>query len=101
MTREETLKGLHCCSEFECGECPYKIYEDEGRTYIFRCIHRLMVDLNNLDGFGTIESSESTAGTWSNYSSTMMECSNCKKHVPYHRYQYCPHCGSKNKIEEV
>lgn len=36
-------------------------------------------------------------GTWSNYSSTMMECSNCKKHVPYHRYTFCPHCGSKNK----
>jgi Zn finger protein HypA/HybF involved in hydrogenase expression len=36
-------------------------------------------------------------GTWLNYSSTMMECSNCKKHVPYHRYTYCPHCGSKNK----
>jgi rRNA maturation endonuclease Nob1 len=37
-------------------------------------------------------------GTWSNYSSTMMECSECKKHVPYHRYTYCPHCGSKNKM---
>ena len=36
-------------------------------------------------------------GIWKLYSSTMMECSNCKKHVPYHRYQYCPHCGSKNK----
>ena len=36
-------------------------------------------------------------GTWSLYSSTMMECSNCKKHVPYHRYNYCPHCGSKNR----
>lgn len=34
-------------------------------------------------------------GTWSNYSSTMMECSECKRHVPYHRYKYCPHCGSK------
>jgi predicted amidophosphoribosyltransferase len=29
------------------------------------------------------------------YSSTMMECSKCKKHVPYHRYNYCPHCGAK------
>jgi len=38
-------------------------------------------------------------GSWSNYSSTMMECSNCKKHVPYHRYTFCPHCGSKNKME--
>lgn len=36
-------------------------------------------------------------GTWKHYSSTMMECSNCKKHVPYHRYTFCPHCGSKNK----
>ena len=37
-------------------------------------------------------------GTWTNYSSTMMECSKCKKHVPYHKYTYCPHCGSKNKM---
>ena len=44
---------------------------------------------------------ELTTGNWSNYSSTMMECSNCKKHVPYHKYQYCPHCGSKNKMEAV
>ncbi len=39
-------------------------------------------------------------GTWSLYSSTMMECSACKKHVPYHRYKFCPHCGSKNNIKE-
>lgn len=40
-------------------------------------------------------------GTWNLYSSTMMECSKCKKHVPYHRYNYCPHCGSKNEMEVV
>ena len=34
-------------------------------------------------------------GTWKNYSSTMMECSECQKHVPYHRYEFCPHCGAK------
>ena len=90
MTREETLKGLSYCSEFECKECPYQIYND--KTYILRCMHRLMVDLNEI---------MNKTGTWSNYSSTMMECSNCKKHVPYHKYNYCPHCGSKNKIEEV
>jgi hypothetical protein len=40
-------------------------------------------------------------GSWTNYSSTMMECSICKKHVPYHRYSYCPHCGAKmEKINE-
>jgi hypothetical protein len=42
---------------------------------------------------------ELMSGIWSNYSSTMMECSNCKKHVPYHRYTYCPHCGSKMSKE--
>ena len=40
-----------------------------------------------------------TQGTWKLYSSTMMECSNCKKHVPYHIYEYCPHCGAKMKKE--
>lgn len=38
-------------------------------------------------------------GSWTKYSSTMMICSSCGKHVPYHKYQYCPHCGSKNKME--
>jgi hypothetical protein len=44
---------------------------------------------------------ELTTGSWSTYSSTMMECSICKRHVPYHKYIYCPHCGSKNKMEAV
>ena len=44
---------------------------------------------------------EIMTGSWSTYSSTMMECSNCKKHVPYHRYKFCPHCGSKNKKEGI
>ena len=33
-------------------------------------------------------------GHWEYYSSTMMECSVCKKHVPWHRYKFCPECGS-------
>lgn len=37
-------------------------------------------------------------GTWTLYSSTMMECSRCQKHVPYHKYKYCPHCGSRNNF---
>ena len=88
MTREDTLKGLACCAEFLCGECPYKIYEHV--DYKLRCIHKLIVDLNE---------SKQKSGSWKLYSSTMMECSECKKHVPYHRYSYCPHCGSQNKME--
>jgi hypothetical protein len=90
MTREETLKGLRCCSEFECGECPYKIYDDH--TYTLRCTHRLIVDLQAL---------ELKTGTWKGYSSTMMECSECNKHVPYHRYEFCPDCGAKMKEENT
>jgi hypothetical protein len=33
-------------------------------------------------------------GTWTYYSTTMMECSICGKHVARHRYKFCPECGS-------
>lgn len=39
--------------------------------------------------------SDTERGTWTNYSSTMMECSVCRRHVPNHKYEYCPHCGAK------
>ena len=46
MTREEILKGLECCSEFLCGECPYrKFYSHD---YPLKCIHKLLVDLKEL-----------------------------------------------------
>lgn len=34
-------------------------------------------------------------GHWDWYSSTMMECSVCKRHTARHRFEYCPHCGAK------
>jgi hypothetical protein len=84
MTREEALKGLECCADFECGECPYKIYSHI--DYKFRCNYKLISDLKEI---------MPKAGTWKDYSSTMMECSVCQRHVPYHRYEFCPHCGTK------
>lgn len=42
---------------------------------------------------------EHKEGIWKYYSSTMMECSVCKRHVPYHKYEFCPHCGSKMSKE--
>lgn len=33
-------------------------------------------------------------GTWEYYSTTMMECSKCTRHVPRHKYMFCPHCGA-------
>lgn len=54
----------------------------------------------DLNVYFTDDDLQGPTGTWKLYSSTMMECSNCKRHVPYHRYQYCPHCGSKNSLEK-
>ena len=33
-------------------------------------------------------------GRWEYYSTTMMECSNCKRHTARHKFSYCPHCGA-------
>lgn len=34
-------------------------------------------------------------GEWIPYSVTMMGCSACKRHTARHRFEYCPHCGTK------
>lgn len=34
-------------------------------------------------------------GRWERYSTTMMACNICGKHVPRHRYSYCPNCGAR------
>ena len=39
-------EAIKFCSEFECGECPYKVYDSS--EYTFRCIHILMMDINEL-----------------------------------------------------
>lgn len=36
---------------------------------------------------------------WEYYTHTMMACSICKRHVPRHKFEYCPHCGAKMKEE--
>ena len=43
----------------------------------------------------TIEAEPVQHGWWELYSTTMQECSLCKKHTPRHRYLYCPNCGAK------
>lgn len=48
MEKLDIYKGLKCCSEFLCGECPYQIYDSD--HYKLRCIHKLIVDLNNVIG---------------------------------------------------
>ena len=46
MTKEEILKGVECCAEFLCSECPYQKYEDP--KYLLKCNTALMRDVNDL-----------------------------------------------------
>ena len=91
----------HC---IESNKQPDGYYQLQAHTvmnllgeYLYNGVRELPFDLNV---YFTDDDLTGPTGTWSNYSSTMMECSVCKKHVPYHRYTFCPHCGSKNNIKE-
>jgi hypothetical protein len=52
VTKETVLKGIECCSEFLCGECPYQKYES--KQYSLKCNHMLMLDINELVNTVTI-----------------------------------------------
>ena len=46
MERKDIINAVSACTQFECGICPYQIYDDP--QYKLRCIHRLMEDVNSL-----------------------------------------------------
>lgn len=46
MAKEEILKGIECCAEYLCGECPYQKYEST--QYLLKCNTALMRDINEL-----------------------------------------------------
>lgn len=48
MNKEEIEKGMKCCNEFLCGECPYENDDKVSSQYTMRCIHMLMQDINKL-----------------------------------------------------
>ena len=80
-------KGIECCKEYYCGECPYEIYDDKGGTYILRCINKLMNDLAS-----TMEPVKYKKENGRNI------CPVCKKDAT-HMFmglfsEHCPHCGT-------
>lgn len=52
------------------------------------------VGTREIDKAPTVDAPEVLHGYWLYYSTTMQECSNCNRHTPRHRYNYCPHCGA-------
>lgn len=53
-----------------------------------------------LDNLPKADVAEVKHGEWIPYSTTMMECTVCKRHTPKHRYEFCPHCGARMDGEE-
>ena len=78
---EEVIKKLY--------NTPY--HQHEGESY-YTGLKDVAGELNTLP---TVELPEVKTGTWLWYSTTMMECSNCKRHTARHKFEYCPHCGAK------
>lgn len=46
MTKEEVLKGLECCVDYMCGDCPYQYLASW--EFPIKCMRTLLVDLQNL-----------------------------------------------------
>lgn len=42
----------------------------------------------------TVDAVEVVHGNWVYYSTSMQECSNCKRHTARHKFKYCPYCGA-------
>ena len=49
---------------------------------------------NTLNEQPTVDAVEVVHGNWVYYSTTMQECSNCKRHTARHKFKYCPYCGA-------
>ena len=45
LEKREILRGIECCAEFLCGECPYEKYDIKDKP--LACVHKLMLDIQN------------------------------------------------------
>ena len=90
--RSKALKGLKCCAEFLCGECPYA--EHQHIEYKLRCIHKMHQDLAEV-----LEPKQVVRKPCynSNYPDEFY-CPNCNKFLAFvtnHWNKHCPDCGQK------
>ena len=105
LDKDKIFKGIDCCSEFLCDDCPYhKYHHDE---YKNRCSYKLMLDIKQLKdecGFpDTIdrrwEPQKKFAPNFGVNVIVEYQCSECG-HFETHQTNYCPQCGCKLKKYE-
>lgn len=46
MGEDDVKKGLECCVDYLCGECPYEKYDIKDKP--LRCVHVLLEDLHKM-----------------------------------------------------
>ena len=91
MIREEVFKGLACCADFMCKDCPYQKFSDQ--TYTLRCMHRLMSNMEKLflkPGSWRLETDEEEPSPMFK----LVVCSDCGK-TANNTYNFCPECGKR------
>lgn len=86
--KRETLKEHLYGGKFQegCVGC------DEPGEGCIECI------VDEIDNFPAADVAPVRRGQWKRYSTYMMECTQCGKHVARHRYYYCPNCGAKMEV---
>ena len=50
--------------------------------------------IDMLESCHVVDAVEVVHGNWVYYSTSMQECSNCKRHTARHKFKYCPYCGA-------
>ena len=86
---------------YEQMKCVVEEYQDELIPGFREKIDELEADNTRLRDMWTeavselsIERAKVNHGKWLYYSTTMMECSECKRHAARHKFAFCPHCGA-------
>ena len=118
LTFGELKQGLtHCTIYKDCSGCPLyhgpNLGPEEDCTYklmsaVMNCINVMEKDLEAANKraddwesaceyletrIHALHEAQDRRGKWTYYSSTMMECSICGKHVARHKFKFCPQCG--------
>lgn len=88
--KSKALKGLKCCAEFLCGECPYA--EHQHIEYKLRCSHIMHQDLTEV-----LEPKEIIrVSCYDNGFPDEMKCPSCGKFLGFITNEWkrhCPDCG--------
>ena len=89
--RSKAVKGLKCCAEFLCGECPYA--EHQHIEYKLQCVHKMHMDLAEI-----LESKKTREEQLPHQDASEREhyCPTCNKFLGFHfnyRKKFCSECG--------